>query len=521
MKARLARKRTRDSARGALAVLPLTEEDLQGAAAASIAGLSEPLVARLRQQAALEGFAAKPAQVLIVHGDGGRGADSPGCLILAGLGPRKALDGESVRLALGCAARRVPEGLRGSGRARLLLDGDRAPWRPPGRGATEGPALAAADALAAAAEGWVLGSYDHVAYKTEKPAAGIPGLDVRLPGPLPRDLERSVTRGQMIADGVVLARDLGNAPANDLFPRSLAERARAIARSSGVACRVLDEAGIRRERMGGLLGVGQGSESPPRFIQLEHRPGGRAGAAAPLVFIGKAVTFDTGGVCVKPAKNMEEMKADMSGGAAVIAAISVIARLGVRVPVVGLIPAAENMISGRAIRPGDVLRSRAGLTMEVVNTDAEGRLILADALDFARSFKPRLVVDLATLTGACVVALGSVYSGLLGNDAKALEAVKAAALASGEKAWELPLDREYFEAISSDIADLKNSGGRNAGAITAAAFLSRFAEGLPWAHLDIAGTAWSTRARGPLSKGATGVGVRTLVCLAEQAAAGA
>ncbi len=442
--------------------------------------------------------------------------------------PGAAFLGKAARDRIAGAAR--AEGFRDRKKAVLLVDRAREPWR---GGARKGKARdeAVGRFLQAAAEGWLLGDYSHTRHRTGSHRSPVPSLEVLLKGgdarrgTSPAALRSSLRAAEVIAGGVILARDLANEPANEINPVTLAGRARSLARSTGLKCRILDEAAIRRERMGGLIGVGQGSDVPPRFIVLEHAPGGsrskkaskkgsRSKRDAPLVFVGKAVTFDSGGISIKPAKGMEEMKADMSGGAAVIAALAVLAKLGAPRRVIGLVPCAENMISGRATRPGDVLETRSGITVEVVNTDAEGRLILADALDYARGLEPSLVVDLATLTGACVVALGHHVAGAMTNDRAAIETVKRAAGASGERIWELPLLPDYEEALKSDVADLKNSGGRAAGAITAAAFLARFIEGVPWVHLDIAGTAWNPRARGYLNRGATGAGVRMLVELA-------
>ena len=270
--------------------------------------------------------------------------------------------------------------------------------------------------------------------------------------------------------------------------------------------------------MGALLSVAQGSAAPARFLILKYTPAsGRAGSRRkkkPIVLVGKAVTFDSGGISIKPARGMEDMKMDMAGGAAVIAAMGAIAKIRPSTPAIGLIPCAENMISGEATRPGDIVESRGGLTIEVINTDAEGRLILADALDYGRRYDPDLVVDLATLTGACVVALGDVVSGLFSNSSAAADRVRDASVTSGELVWELPLYMPYFDQIRSTYADIKNSGGRAAGAITAAALLAHFAEDFPWCHLDVAGTAWSNKEAGYTSRGATGFGVRLLVALA-------
>lgn len=263
--------------------------------------------------------------------------------------------------------------------------------------------------------------------------------------------------------------------------------------------------------MGGLLGVSQGSSQPPKFIILEYNA--RAKKQDTIILVGKGVTFDAGGICLKQAKDMDQMKSDMSGGAAVMGAIQAICKMKLPQHVVGLIPCTENMPSGSAIKPGDIIKFYSGKTAEVVNTDAEGRLILADALGYAEKYEPNAVIDLATLTGSCVVALGNIVTGMMGNNEELKKRIKTAGEKSWERVWELPLWDEYQEQIKSDIADIKNTGGPYAGAITAACFLSKFTEKYPWVHLDIAGTSWCDKSKPCIQKGATGVGVRLLVQL--------
>ncbi|MBI4585400.1 MAG: leucyl aminopeptidase [Planctomycetes bacterium] len=495
-----------------LAILPVCEEDLKS----GLPGkpfLSEALLRFVGEAIRAESFEAKAGQAISLHLSG----ENIDCLLVLGLGKRAEFSADALRSAMGEAARRVPKGIpkQEKGAAALLIDPRQEPWS---AARQEGAGSGLARLAQAAGEGWILGGYAFLEHKTEEaPTTSLP-LELHLlnDGVDLRGLERALRRAETIAEGVTLARNLANAPANEIHPVSLAARAKKLARRLGLNCRVLDERAIRKEKMGALLGVAQGSDAPPRFIIIEYRPKGRIKRPEPLIFVGKAITFDSGGLSIKPAKGMEEMKADMSGGAAVLCALGAIAQLKPAVRVIGLIPSAENMISGRAVKPGDVIRARSGLTIEVINTDAEGRLILADALDYSKRFKPRMVVDIATLTGACVVALGDVVSGLMSTDPETAALVRRAAEACGERVWELPLHKEYFEALKSDTADLKNSGNRNAGAITAAAFLSRFIEGTPWAHLDIAGTAWSEKEGGYRNKGATGAGVRLLVELASQ-----
>jgi leucyl aminopeptidase len=313
------------------------------------------------------------------------------------------------------------------------------------------------------------------------------------------------------------ARTLANLPGNDLTPRMFAERAQTIAKDAGLGVEVLDEQKIAALKMGMLLGVARGSQEPPRLVVLRHDPP-NAVKGVVLGLVGKGITFDTGGISIKPADNMDKMKDDMSGGAAVICAMSAIARLKVPVRVVGIVPMTENMPGGKAFKPGDVLISAAGKTVEIINTDAEGRLILGDGLWYARELGATHLVDVATLTGACVVALGKTTTGLFGSPAAWVEAVRRASLRAGDRSWPMPVFDDYKDQLKSEIADFTNTGGRPAGAITAALFLKEFVADLPWCHMDIAGTAWAEEAKPYQPKGATGVGVRTLVELALDAA---
>jgi leucyl aminopeptidase len=326
-------------------------------------------------------------------------------------------------------------------------------------------------------------------------------------------LERAVERGRVLAESSNLARDLCNEPANVLTPSVFAERGAAIAREAGLAVEILDEDELARLRMGLLLGVSRGSAEPPRMIVMTHAPAG-APAAPVLGLVGKGITFDTGGISIKPAEGMDRMKDDMAGGAAVIGAMRAISLLNAPIKVVGVVPASENMPGGRATKPGDVLTGAGGKTVEVLNTDAEGRLILGDGLWYAQRLGATHLVDVATLTGACVVALGKVASGLFGRPERWIEAVQRASVRAGDRAWPLPIYDEYTEQLRSEIADLVNTGGRPAGACTAAVFLKEFAGDLPWAHLDIAGTAWADEPKPWQPKGPTGVAVRTLAELA-------
>jgi len=311
--------------------------------------------------------------------------------------------------------------------------------------------------------------------------------------------QRGLKHGQAVASAAGLQRDLANLPANVCTPVYLAEQARALAKQhASLRVQVLEEAAIRREKMGCLLAVAQGSHQPPRFIVIEHK-GARADRP-PVVLVGKGVTFDTGGISLKDPPGMDEMKFDMSGAAAVIATLSLAAALRLPLRVIGLVAAVENMPSGHAVKPGDIATSSAGLTVEILNTDAEGRLILSDALHYARRYNPAAVVDIATLTGACVVALGHHHAGAMGNDETLIREIVDAGLRADDRAWHLPLTDEYGDQLKSNFADFANVAGREGGAITAAAFLGKFTQGLKWVHLDVAGTAY----QGGAQKGSTG-----------------
>jgi leucyl aminopeptidase len=375
-----------------------------------------------------------------------------------------------------------------------------------------GPIEAVA-AVRAAAEGLTLGEYDTAAYKAEQrlgPPAVVTIVHARGSEP---ELREAAKRGRVLAESSNMARALANEPANVLTPSEFAARAGRLASEVGLGVEILDEHAIEALGMGLLLGVARGTAEPPRVIVLRHEPAD-APASPVLGLVGKGITFDTGGISLKPADGMERMKDDMAGGAAVVCAMRAIAKLKARIRVIGIVPCAENMPGSRAIKPGDVLTSASGQTVEVVNTDAEGRLVLGDALWYARELGATHLVDVATLTGACIVALGKHRSGVFGAPDWWIAKVEAAAARAGDRVWPLPLDEEYFEQLKSEIADFSNSGGRPAGAITAATFLKQFSGGLPWVHMDIAGTAWLDEAKPYQPKGPSGVAVRTLAELA-------
>ena len=372
--------------------------------------------------------------------------------------------------------------------------------------------------IAAVTEGAILGLYQYTPYKT----VGRDELKVMrqleimaTAGDFAQTLEE-VGKAKTIAQAVSFVRDLVNAPGNEMTPSILAAHAQKIGKRKNVTCRILDKKKMKALGMNALLGVASGSCQEPKFIILEYT--GSKKGQAPIVLVGKGLTFDSGGISIKPAEKMDEMKTDMAGGAAVLGVIMAVSGLKLPLNVVGLIPATENMPGGCAYKPGDILKSYSGITIEILNTDAEGRLILADALSYASKYKPAAILDIATLTGACVVALGDDVIGMLGTDDTLKAQVRDAADATGELVWELPLWNHYSELIKSDIADYKNTGGRAGSTITAAAFLSKFAGDYPWVHLDIAGPAWTSKDKGYIPKGASGVGVRLFVDLLIQRA---
>jgi leucyl aminopeptidase len=368
-------------------------------------------------------------------------------------------------------------------------------------------------ATQAAAEGLMLAAFSGDAYKSGERSAPPPARFVIAAPGAGDAVVAAAERGRVLGESCNLSRELCNEPSNVLTPREFAARATAIAGDAGVSVEVLDETAIADLGMGLLLGVARGSAEPPRVIVLRHDPPG-APESPVLGLVGKGITFDTGGISIKPAEGMERMKDDMAGGAAVICALRAIALLKAPIKVIGIVPTTENMPGGRAVKPGDVLTSANGKTVEVINTDAEGRLVLGDGLWYAQKLGATHLVDVATLTGACVVALGKAASGLFGQPQEWIDRVQRTALAAGDRCWPMPLYDEYAEQMRSDIADLVNSGGRPAGACTAASFLKEFAGGLPWAHFDVAGTAWAEDAKPWQPKGATGVAVRTLTELA-------
>ncbi len=450
----------------------------------------EGLANTARPALSSEDFTGKRGQTSLLYAGDDLAAQR---LLLVGLGDRASFTPEKLRRTAATIARRART-LKAREVAFVLS-------------APEGSDLHGA--ARAAAEGAVLGLYRFEKYKTKSNEGAEPeGFDLVLGG---SGDEAAVSAGAevgaKVASGAVLARDLANEPSNTATPEFLAERAREIGDRYGMTVTVLDRAGIEAEGLTGLATVGRSASNEPRFLVLEHRKGG---GGEPVVIVGKAVTFDSGGISIKPTTGMEDMKFDMGGGAAVLGAMEAVGALDLPLNIVAIVPATENLPGGDAFKPGDVLTMSNGKTVEIITTDAEGRLILADALVYARRYEPAAVVDCATLTGACVIALGAHASGLMGNDEDLIAEVQTAGEATGERAWPLPLFEEYTEQIKGDTADIKNSGGRGGGALTAGAFLKEFAD-FPWAHLDIAGTAYGKKGNAYTAKGATGAPARLLI----------
>ena len=365
------------------------------------------------------------------------------------------------------------------------------------------------DSSAAIVEGALVGNFDSNTYQSDRKDQTIDSLTVVAKGD-PASLQKALDEARIIGESQNFTRDLVNEPGNHMTPSILAERAKTMAREVGLKFEVLGGDRIQELKMGAFWGVAQGSDEPPALIILRYEPAG-APEKPVLGLVGKAVTFDTGGISIKPADGMEKMKYDMAGGAAMLGTMRAIALLEPKIRVTALICATENMPSGKAQKPGDIQTAMSGKTIEIINTDAEGRLVLADGLCYARQLGCTHLIDAATLTGAVVVALGYYNAGVFANDEKMYERFRQAAAKAGEKFWRLPLDEEYRESIRSNIADIINSGGRWGGAITAAMFLKEFAEDTPWMHLDIAGTAWMDDAKPWIAKGPSGIAVRSLI----------
>ncbi len=436
-------------------------------------------------------FAGKAKQSLLLYP---RGAVTPRRLLLLGLGQAGAISADGLRQAAALAAQKAQD-LKVAAFAMAL---------------PANTALAPAVVGQAFAEGAELGLYRFLRYKTAPAeSADVTQATLFVAGDVGA-AQAGVARGLAVSGGVALARDLANGPGNDITPAALGEMALALGQRYGFKVTVLDKAQLSEQGFHGILAVGQGSAQEPRFIVMEH---GSAATDTPTVcLVGKGITFDTGGISIKPAEKMDDMKMDMGGAAAVFGAMQAVGELKLPLHVVGIVCSAENMPSSTAYKPGDIIKTLSGKTIEVLNTDAEGRIVLADGLFYAQRYNPAAIVDLATLTGAIMVALGPHATGMMGTSQELADRLTAAGEATAERVWQLPLWDEYRDTMKSDIADLKNTGGRYGGAINAAAFLAAFVGDHPWVHLDIAGTAWVERATRPYyAKGATGIGVRLLV----------
>ncbi|GEJ56449.1 leucyl aminopeptidase [Anaeromyxobacter diazotrophicus] len=478
--------------------VPVFEEDLARRPQGLLAELDSLLDGHLARAAEAERFRGKADQLLLLHTLGRLGAPR---LALAGLGRRAEAERsgfEGLRLALGQVARAGQK----AGASRLAV-------------ALPGP-LAAPGAARAAVEGALLGAYrfDRYRKKDDAPRAALKKLTLALAAEAAagEELAEAVRLGEQVAAAVGWARDLVNESPADCTPERLARAAREVAKAGRLRCEVRGPKEIAALRMGMFLGVTRGSAEEPRLVKLSYVPRGPGAGAPPLVLVGKAITFDSGGLSLKPTDSMVTMNGDMAGSAAVLAAMRVVAELAPPFPVHALLGACENMPGGRAYKPSDVLTAYDGQTVEITNTDAEGRLVLGDVLAWAvGTLAPAAVVDLATLTGACMVALGHHTAGAFGPDGPVIDAVLAAAGRAGEDVWRMPLVPALKESLKSDVADMKNTGERWGGAIAAAHFLRAFVGETPWAHLDIAGPAHASKERGYIGKGGTGMGVRTLV----------
>jgi leucyl aminopeptidase len=426
-----------------------------------------------------------------------RGLIKPDWVVLIGLGKKNEVNLEKVRGAFSKAARTIRD-LNIKNFSASIDSGN-----------TDWPIDKVAQS---AVEGVLLGLYRFTPFKTVE-GDQIKEVDEFVIMETKQDslkvIKSAVKTGEIISNAVCYTRDLVAAPSNEMTPSILADKAKEAAGKRPVEVKIINEPDMKKLGMNALLGVARGSNEPPKLIVMEYN-GGKKGES-PVVLVGKGITFDSGGISIKPSDSMDEMKTDMSGGAAVIGTLMASADLKTPVNIVGIIPATENLPGGKAYKPGDILKSMSGKTIEVLNTDAEGRVVLADAFAYANRYKPAAMIDMATLTGACIIALGDLIVGMMGTNEGLKNMIRDASEATGEKVWELPLWEEYDELIKSDAADFKNTGGRAGGAITAALFLSKFVGDYPWVHLDIAGPAWLKKDRPYISKGASGVGVRLMV----------
>lgn len=477
-------------------VLALTHYEGEGLNKQDAAVIDKLLGGSVRELVQTKEFEGKANESLLFHTQGKVPARR---LLLIGLGKKKDLTLDVIRQALGQAAKRVRQAKVDSFTVAVPV------VIPKGYSPVE--------VAQAMTEGAILGGYQFTTYRTTDDSVGKDVGQMTLLAQHKnqvRQLAEGIRRGVATAEATVFVRDLCNHPSNVMTPVRIANEAKSIAKSEALTLKILEQKEMEQLGMGALLGVARGSHEPPKFIILEYN-GAKKKDERPVVLVGKTITFDTGGISLKPAENMEHMKADMTGGAEVLASIRAAARLKLPLRLISILPVAENMPGGRAMKPGDIVKTLSGKTVEVQNTDAEGRLILADALAYAQRYNPAALVDIATLTGACVVALGQFAIGMFGTDQKLKEQVRKSGLKAGERVWEMPLWDEYFEQLRSDVADMRNIGGRGGGMITAALFLSKFTGDCSWVHLDIASTDWSERERAYIPKGPTGTGTRLLI----------
>jgi len=455
--------------------------------------VSDPTIRSAAEAVLASGeFKAGSNEILLLHAPAGIAAKR---LLIVGVGKLAKTTVHQVRNAAGTAVRFAkPRGIRELAFA-----------------LPEVSALDASRCARAAAEGAFVGDFDPDTYRSDRKDLSIQAFTVAAPEGSDRaGIESAFAEGVIVGESQNLTRSLVNEPGNKLTPTVLGQRAAAMAKEAGISCEVYSTEKLHELKMGAFWSVSQGSAEPPALIVMRYEPEGfKEGPVLGLV--GKGITFDTGGISIKPSDKMEQMKYDMAGGAAMIGAMRAIAMLKPRVPVIGVVCAAENMPDGKAQKPGDVQTAMSGKTIEIINTDAEGRLVLADGLAYARQLGATHLIDAATLTGACVVALGKVFAGVFSNDEETYKTFASALETSGEKFWRLPLDGEYADMIKSDIGDIKNSGGRYGGASTAAEFLHNFAEDTPWLHLDIAGAAWSEESKPYMAKGPTGIAMRSIL----------
>ena len=438
----------------------------------------------------------KLSEVTVIHS---LGKNPAGRVAIIGLGKTEELTPDKIRLAIADACRALRK--KGAKQIDATLMGV---------GVNNITTQTSAQAIT---EGTILGLYTFNRHITKKQEQGeIEELVI-----IDRNsknktgIQQGIARGKILAEAANLARDMVNEPPNYMTPTILAEEAKKVAEKHGLKIEIMERKQMQELGMGALLGVAQGSQQPPKFIVLKYQ--GKSTKTIDIALVGKGITFDSGGISLKPTQDMGDMKSDMAGGASVIAAIGAIAQLKPKINVMAIVPATENLPSGTALKPADVLTAMNGKTIEIISTDAEGRLILADALGYANKQGAKAIVDVATLTGACEVALGYVTTGAFTNNQELLDKVITASIETGDKMWQFPMFDEYKELNKSDVADLKNTGGKNGGAITAALFLAEFAEKTPWVHLDIAGTALLDSQKGYFIKGATGVPTRTLIKL--------